>query len=149
MNKILAHNLVQSYGILSPKFSLLHKGSKYNQQIIDKFGKEFVIKPVDEGSSVGVEIILDGKFDINQYEWTHGDDVMIEKYIKGREMQVAIMDNKSLGVLEVKPKNLFYDYDAKYNPNSGTEYLLNPDICEDKKTQFNENGINCPQGNWL
>ena len=134
MNKVIAHNLVKPFEILTPKFSLLFKGEKQkNQETIKQFGKNYVIKPINEGSSVGVQIFLDNNFNIDQFQWNYGDVMMIEQYIKGREIQVVVMDNKALGIMEVVPKGLFYDYNAKYNPNSGTKYILDPKI--DEKTK--------------
>ena len=57
---------------------------------------------------------------------------MIEKFIPGREIQVAIMDNKKLGTIELKPKRKFYDYEAKYNPKAKTEHIIPVDL--DKKS---------------
>ena len=51
-------------------------------------------------------------------------EMLIEKFIPGREIQVAIMGNKVLGVIELKPKRKFYDYKAKYNSNAKTEHII-------------------------
>ena len=54
----------------------------------------------------------------------HYKEILIEKYIPGREIQVAIMGNRKLGAIELKPKRKFYDYEAKYNPNAKTKHII-------------------------
>ena len=83
---------------------------------IDPMMRPYVIKPLSEGSSVGVEVIFEeDEFDFVNYEFEHGD-ILVEKYIKGREIQVAVLNGKALGTLEIvllKGKR-FYDYETKY-----------------------------------
>lgn len=82
----------------------------------DPMPRPYVIKPLTQGSSIGIEIIFhEDDFNFADYDFPYGDQVMIEKYIAGREMQVAILNGKSLGILEIKLlKNRFYDYETKY-----------------------------------
>jgi len=82
----------------------------------DPMPRPYVIKPLTQGSSIGIEIIFhEDDFNFAEYDFPYGDQVMIEKYIAGREMQVAILNGKSLGILEIKLlKNRFYDYETKY-----------------------------------
>ena len=87
----------------------------------------FVLKPISEGSSIGVEICLEpSKFKFEKTHFAYGG-ILIEEYIKGQELNVVIIKDKAIGVVEVKPKHLFYDYDAKYS-DSGTEYILSPQL---------------------
>lgn len=84
----------------------------------DPIPRPYVIKPIREGSSIGVEIIFEGdKFSFSDYEFEYGDEIIVEKYIEGNELQVAMLDGKALGVLEIELLNgkRFYDYEAKYN----------------------------------
>lgn len=78
--------------------------------------RPYVLKPIDEGSSVGVRLIVDDDapppFDAEP--WPYGGEVMVEAYVPGREITVAVMGDKPLGVLEIRPHDGFYDYDAKY-----------------------------------
>ena len=67
-------------------------------------------------------------------------EILIEKYIPGREIQVAILSNRILGAIELKPKRKFYDYDAKYNPKAKTEHIIPVDIT---KTQYKKNVEAC------
>ncbi|WP_341756382.1 MULTISPECIES: D-alanine--D-alanine ligase [unclassified Candidatus Tisiphia] len=82
----------------------------------DPMPRPYVIKPIAQGSSIGVEVIfVEDDFNFADYDFPYGDQVMIEKYIKGREMQVAVLNGKALGVLEIKLlKQRFYAYDTKY-----------------------------------
>ena len=78
--------------------------------------KPHVIKPLNEGSSVGVNIIYEGdRYTPTEKEWPFGSHVMAEQYIPGRELTVAVMGERALGVTEIKTGRRFYDYDAKYS----------------------------------
>jgi D-alanine-D-alanine ligase len=78
----------------------------------------YVVKPVNQGSSVGVFIVRAGDNRppgaLGTAEWTLGDEVMIEDYVPGRELTVAVMGSRGLAVTEIVPKTQFYDYEAKY-----------------------------------
>jgi D-alanine-D-alanine ligase len=96
----------------------------------------YVIKPVSEGSSVGVFIIRDGDNRpppaLTSSEWNLGDEVMVEEYIPGRELTVAVMGSKegglrALGVTEILPATGFYDYDAKYAPG-GSRHVIPAEV---------------------
>ena len=78
--------------------------------------KPFVLKPVSEGSSVGVFIIREGDSlpIFNNAEWPFGKKVLVEVFISGRELTVTIMGNRALAVTEINSLDGFYDYDAKY-----------------------------------
>ena len=92
----------------------------------------YVIKPVNQGSSVGVYIVRPGDNRppgaLGTAEWTLGDEVMVEDYVPGRELTVAVMGGNgnglgALAVTEIVPKTAFYDYDAKYAPG-GSEHVI-------------------------
>lgn len=82
----------------------------------DPMKRPYVIKPLTQGSSIGVEVIFEeDDFNFADYDFPYGDQVIIEQYIKGRELQVAVLNGKALGALEIKLlKNRFYDYETKY-----------------------------------
>ncbi|MDD3289066.1 MAG: D-alanine--D-alanine ligase [Alphaproteobacteria bacterium] len=101
------------------------------------FSPPFVIKPTNEGSSVGVKIILDGDNlgKIEEDSWIFGDEVLVEKYIPGHELTVAVLGDsrkvRALAVTELKPRGHdFYDYTAKYT-GGVTDHLLPAPIPED------------------
>jgi len=87
----------------------------------------YVVKPNAEGSSVGVFLVLEGANsppqEIVAPAWTFGEEVMIEPYIRGLELAVAVMDGKALTVTEIVPRAGFYDYDAKYE-EGGSSHVL-------------------------
>ena len=83
-----------------------------------------VIKPINEGSSVNVYICNKKNIIKNLNELSEYNQILIEEFIPGREIQVAIMGNKKLGAIELKPKRKFYDYTAKYNLNAKTEHII-------------------------
>ena len=133
MDKVLANKVCEGFGVRSPQFKILHKGqTEENKKIIFDMGKPFVIKPINEGSSVGVEVILENMpFNIDEYAWKYGEKLIIEKYIAGQEIQVAIMNGKALGAIEVRPKKLFYDYECKYTAGM-TDYIMPAEISAEK-----------------
>lgn len=136
MDKIFTNKLFDASGIDSPPFFILHKGQdEENKKTIFKIGKPFVIKPVNEGSSVGVEVILENSdFNISKYEWKYGDRLLIEKYIAGQEIQVAVLNGKALGAIEVRPKHLFYDYECKYTAGM-TDYIMPAEVSAEKYSE--------------
>lgn len=87
----------------------------------------YVVKPVNEGSSVGVFIIRKGDNrppgEIGSESWSLGESVMVEEFIPGRELTVAVMGERALGVTEIVPRTAFYDYEAKYAPG-GSDHVL-------------------------
>ena len=94
-----------------------------------------VVKPLNEGSSVNVYICNEKNIikilnSIKQYK-----KVMIEEFIGGREIQVAIMGNKKLGAIELKPKRKFYDYQAKYDSKSKTKHIIPVNLSKNKMDQ--------------
>ena len=100
----------------------------------------YVAKPNAQGSSVGVHIVLEGAnsppVELGSADWGMGDEVLIERYIPGRELTVAVMDDKALAVTEIIANTTFYDYEAKYSAGGSTHILPAPvsdDIAEKAK----------------
>ena len=83
-----------------------------------------VIKPLNEGSSVNVYICNKKNLFKNLSKLKEYGEVLIEKYIAGREIQVAVLSGNILGAIELKPKRKFYDYEAKYNPKAKTKHII-------------------------
>ena len=119
--------------ILTPKyFKFIFKKKINNNKLIKKVKKQLgfpvVIKPFNEGSSVAVHICDKSNFINNLLKLSEYKEIMIEKYIPGREIQVAILGKKKLGAIELKPKRKFYDYQAKYNANAKTKHIIPVEI---------------------
>ncbi len=91
----------------------------------------YVVKPVNEGSSVGVFIIRQGDNrppgELGSDKWTLGEEVMVEEYVPGRELTVAVMGDKALAVTEIIANTQFYDYEAKYAAG-GSSHIVPADI---------------------
>src|SRR6516225_4762675 len=89
--------------------------------------RPYVIKPIAEGSSVGVFIVTEAHAnppqELYRDDWPYGERVLVEKYIAGKELTCAVMGEAALGVIEIVPTVRFYDYEAKYAPG-GSKHLL-------------------------
>ena len=86
----------------------------------------YVVKPFNEGSSVGVRIVRDEDPPFRANDWPYGDEVLVERYIPGREMTVAVMGDRALGALEIRPKSGFYSYEAKYTEGKADHLMPAP-----------------------
>ncbi len=135
MDKEISKKIFKKNKILTPKH-IKYSFDKKKLELINKIHKELkfpvVVKPINEGSSVNVFICT--KKNINQTlnKIRSYKEVMIEEFIGGREIQVAIMGNKKLGAIELKPKRKFYDYQAKYNTNAKTKHIIPVDLDKNK-----------------
>ncbi|MGA2089176.1 MAG: D-alanine--D-alanine ligase [Stellaceae bacterium] len=91
----------------------------------DVMARPYVVKPVNEGSSVGVRIVRpeDNSWANEAKSWSFGERALVEAYVPGREITVAVMGERALGALEIRPAKGFYDYDAKYAPG-GSDHLM-------------------------
>jgi D-alanine-D-alanine ligase len=117
IDKQLTKNQLVPHGIRMPGGMIVASESLYTA---DPLPRPFVLKPVNEGSSVGVAIVTEGGNygdpigrDV-EGPWRHFDHLLAEPFIKGRELTVAVLGDEPLAVTELKPKSGFYDYDAKY-----------------------------------
>ena len=127
MDKEISKKIFIKNRILTPKYIKFdHKKNKKNIiNIIEKKLKfPVVIKPINEGSSVHVYICTKKNIEKNLKILSIYNQILIEEFIGGREIQVAIMGTKTLGAIELKPKRKFYDYEAKYNLNAKTKHII-------------------------
>ena len=117
IDKELTKAVLVPHGIRMPGGRIVKSNSLYEG---DPMARPYVLKPVNEGSSVGVAIVTDegnyGKPISSKAEgpWLHFDRLLAEPFIKGRELTVAVLSGEALCVTELQPKAGFYDYDAKY-----------------------------------
>ena len=95
-----------------------------------------IVKPLNEGSSVNVYICNKKNINKTLISIKNYKKVMIEEFIGGREIQVAIMGNKKLGAIELRPKRKFYDYKAKYNSSAKTEHIIPVNLPSNKMKQL-------------
>ena len=146
MDKVLTRKICATVGAKTPHYEILKKGEDaQNKEKIAAIGKPLVLKPINEGSSVGVEVILQNMpFDFSQYEWKYGDEIIVEKYLAGQEIQVAVMDGKALGAIEIRPHGLFYDYKCKYTAGM-TDYVMPAEISAEKYAEVLDLAAKCHQ----
>lgn len=125
MDKPMAKRLFETVGIPCPPHEIATRDDLRSGTVMNK---PFVIKPMNEGSSVGVTIVLqdDDLPALDDDAWALGDAVMVEKYVPGRELTVAVMGDKALGVTEIRPTKGFYDYTAKYTEGKADHVIPAP-----------------------
>lgn len=124
MNKVVARKMCQINGIRVPEGQVAKLMDICAGTVMKP---PFVIKPIGEGSSLGVSIILDEKTPLpNPHDWPFEDEVLIERYIPGREIQVAVLGGKAFGAIEICPKGTFYDYEAKYTDGKAVHLMPAP-----------------------
>ena len=132
MDKEISKKIFIKNKILTPKY-IKFNYRKNKIDIIKSIEKKLkfpvVIKPINEGSSVHVYICTKNNIKRNLNILSLYDQILIEEFIPGREIQVAIMGNKTLGAIELEPKRKFYDYEAKYNSNSKTKHIIPVELC--------------------
>ena len=138
MDKEISKKIFLKNKILTPKF-IKYSFDKSKKELINiinhKLKFPVVLKPISEGSSVNVYICNKNNFFYNLQKLNIYNQIMIEEFIPGREIQVAIMGDKKLGAIELKPRRKFYDYEAKYNPKANTEHIIPVDLT---KKNFNK-----------
>ena len=127
MDKEISKKIFIKNKIKTPKF-FTYSYEINKTYLIKKIKKKLtfpvVVKPLNEGSSVNVHICNEKNIFKVLNSLKNYKKVMIEKFIGGREIQVAIMGKKKLGAIELKPKRKFYDYQAKYNTNAKTQHII-------------------------
>jgi len=124
MRKDIAKELFRAAGVPVPEGLLVSRFEAAKSHVL---APPYVVKPVAEGSSVGVFIVnadhAHPPQELNRHDWSYGEQVIVEKYIPGKELTCAIMGAAALGVIEIVPTVRFYDYEAKYAPG-GSRHLL-------------------------
>jgi D-alanine-D-alanine ligase len=141
MEKVFAKQIFIGHGIPTPPHhSFVDAAHALAAADSLAFPFPVVVKPSREGSSVGVHICKTR----DQYRAAVEDAaryagvLLVEKYVKGREVQGAVLDDESLGAIEIVPANEFYDYAAKYTTGSGTKYLFPAPLPPDQYQRVND-----------
>ena len=124
MQKDMAKAVFAAAGVPVPEGIVAHRLEAAKRHLLPP---PYVIKPIAEGSSVGVFVITAEHAhppqELTRDDWIYGDQVIVEKYIAGKELTCAVMGEQALGVIEIVPTVRFYDYEAKYAPG-GSRHLL-------------------------
>ena len=139
MNKIISKEIFKRNKIKTPKyFRLTRKDYKKKELLLcikrKKMKYPIVVKPINEGSSIGVNICKNiinlnrsSKILFKKYS-----ELIFETYIGGQEVQVAVINGKALGAIELKPRREFYDYKAKYSKKANTEHIMPANLNKNK-----------------
>lgn len=129
MHKPTAKVMAASVGVPVAEAVIARKEDVVAKHVIKP---PYVVKPIAEGSSVGVRIIMsdDNQLPLDLESWNFGDEVLVERYIPGRELTVAVLDGVAQGVTEIVSHTRFFDYEAKYH-DTRTEYVLPAEVPKD------------------
>jgi len=134
MNKVISRKIFMHHGLPVPRHIVLRKGMKEKFNLSGlPFPLPIVFKPCQEGSSVGVTIVAEAS-QISQameLSFRYDPEILVEEYIKGREIQVGILDDVPLGAIEIVPQGQFYSYEAKYTDGLAKHLLPAPLAEED------------------
>ncbi|MCK0208032.1 D-alanine--D-alanine ligase [Starkeya koreensis] len=124
MDKAQAKIVMAAHGIPVPEGRVVTRAEAARAHVLPR---PYVLKPVSEGSSVGVFIVREDQEhppqELHRPDWTHGDLLLAERYIPGLELTCAVMGDKALDVIEIQSDLRFYDYEAKYAPG-GSRHIL-------------------------
>jgi D-alanine-D-alanine ligase len=130
MDKDLSKRLFRQAGVRTPEWLMVRAGdgqdwrsSDFKARAVARLGVPMIVKPSKQGSTVGLSLIKDAALLAGAIEeaFRHDDEVMLEQFIAGRELTVAILGNKALPVGEIIPKHELYDYECKYTPGMAEE----------------------------
>jgi D-alanine-D-alanine ligase len=126
MNKTVSKQVFRSRGLLVGPYEVIYAGNADTaHSIVSQLRYPVVVKPHAEGSSVGVSLVFK-KEDVTpalELALKYSDEVLIEKFIKGKEVQVGILGDRALGAIEIVPKRTFYDYAAKYEEGMSEHFF--------------------------
>jgi D-alanine-D-alanine ligase len=136
MNKIKAKEIFRFHDIPTPDFITPHEGEFSSEP---PFPPPWVAKPASEGSTIGVGIVMErsGLEEAIRTAQGYDREVLVERFIDGKELTVGILNGEPLPVIEIAPQEGFYDYEAKYTPGK-TQYLCPAPISEEKQGEVQE-----------
>jgi len=150
MDKDISKIVIKSAGVKTPGWIALQKRDaedyfKLNKTVLDEIGYPCVVKPNDEGSTVGLTIVQPDVEDVQlqkavEFAFNYSDKILIERYVKGRELTATVVGNEAFPVIEIRPKDGFYDYEHKYTKGM-TEYFCPADIPVDIEKEVKQSAI--------
>lgn len=131
MQKDIAKTVLKAGGVPVPGGMVVNRLDAAKQHLLPP---PYVLKPIAEGSSVGVFIVREDQAhppqELNRADWKFGEKILIEPFIPGKELTCAVMGDRALGVIEIVPTTKWYDYEAKYAPG-GSKHLLPAPVSAD------------------
>lgn len=125
MNKIVSKTLFRSYGLTIGRYLVVARGDRDALATAEKeIGYPLVVKPSSEGSSVGVSLVHTAAElePAARLAFTYDPEILVERYVKGMEVQVGILGERALGAIEIVPKDVFYSYKAKYEQGGSDHF---------------------------
>lgn len=151
MDKDISKIILTSAGIKTPDWIILNHNSakrdlgKISERILNSIGYPCVVKPNDEGSTVGLSIVQPDVEDVQLGKsiglaFSYSDKVLLEKFIKGRELTVPVIGEEAYPIVEIRPKGGFYDYEHKYTKGM-TEYFCPADIPQEIEKKAKEDAL--------
>jgi D-alanine-D-alanine ligase len=146
MHKQHAKAVMKAAGVPVPEGVVVRRRDAASRHVLPP---PYVIKPVNEGSSVGVIIVREDRThppqELDREDWAFGDEVLVEKFVAGRELTCAVIGDRPTGVIDIRPATgLFYDYDAKY-ADGGSVHVLPADLKENIYQQVQELALTAHQ----
>lgn len=127
MQKDIAKTVLKAGGVPVPGGMVVSRLEAAKKHLLPP---PYVLKPIAEGSSVGVFIVREDQAhppqELNRPDWSFGEKILIEPFIPGKELTCAVMGDRALGVIEIVPTTKWYDYEAKYAPGGSTHLLPAP-----------------------
>jgi len=124
MNKVMAKHALTAAGVPVPDGRVVNRAEAAKAHVLPR---PYVLKPIAEGSSVGVFIVTEEHAhppqELTRSDWKFGEQLLAERFIPGLELTCAVLGDKPLGVIEIEAATRFYDYEAKYAPG-GSRHIL-------------------------
>ena len=144
MDKEMSKLVFREHGLAIAPYRIFSRDERSSLSV--PFAYPWVVKPISEGSSIGVTIVkaADRLGAALDEAFRFGDRIIVEQYISGREIQIGVLGDRALGGVEVRPKAEFYSYDAKYTAGM-TEYILPPEVEPDAYTALQVAGVRAHQ----
>lgn len=131
MDKVASKKVFYYHGIPVPPYKVITKeqSTHRDNSFLKDFDFPIVIKPAEEGSSVGVSIVRSENDIDRAFEkaFKYGNRIIVEKFIEGKEINIGVLGDRAIGGVEIRPKKSFYDYEAKYTKGM-TDYVLPPEV---------------------
>jgi D-alanine-D-alanine ligase len=144
MNKALTKRLVRSIGVRTPEWMLIRAGDKRDlerrvPEIADGFDYPLIIKPNDSGSTVGLSLVKKDTqtLDALNEAYKFSKEILVEEYVKGREITAAVLNGRSLPLVEIVPSGELYDYRCKYT-KGGSNYICPAEIEDEIAEEIKE-----------
>ena len=126
MNKVISKMVFKNHGLLVGPYLVvdIRKQEQLNE-VPSIMAYPVVVKPCSEGSSVGVSLVYSHEElrPAADLAFRYDREILVEKYIKGKEVQVGVLGDRALGAIEIVPKNVFYDYESKYKPGMSDHFF--------------------------